>query len=362
MKNGRRNIVFLLPAMTAGGAERVMITLMNSLPRDQYNPSMISVSSEGPMASLIDNHIEHISLERTIKTGIPSLYKALKKQKPEIVISTMAPMNFASLLLQPLFRNTKFIVREAITPSFFLEQKPRIAGLIRLSYKILYKRADKILAPAAMILDELHELGLPREKMMCLPNPVDVEKIRNASHSLPSRKDKNTVHFIAAGRLHPQKNYAALISSLGKLQKDSWHLTILGEGEERELLENIIRENNFKDKVSLSGHTSDPWPLIAGCDAFLLPSLYEGLPNVALESLACGTKVIAMKSAGGIHEIATHCDTNDIQICENMDDFISKMRSVSPKPVTQYRASKLPDFYMKNNITRRFASILESLG
>ncbi len=170
-------------------------------------------------------------------------------------------------------------------------------------YHALYPLATYVIAPAQLILREFSTgLGMRLRRAVWLPNPVATDQIRSYGASARPKTDLN---FIAAGRLHAQKGFDALIVALKDFDPGcTWSLFILGDGPERKPLEKLIRENGLEKNIKLSGHVITPWPYYASADAFILPSLWEGLPNVVLESLACGTKVIALKSAGGIGEIA----------------------------------------------------------
>ncbi|MCB9990762.1 MAG: glycosyltransferase [Rhodospirillales bacterium] len=354
-----KNIVFVLPAMTAGGAERVLITLMNGLDRGQYSPALVSFSDEGPMADLIDDDIPFHCLFSTVKTGLPLLYKKLKTMQPDIIVSTMAHTNFAVLLLKRLFPDTKFVVREAITPSFILRRHPRLAPLIKLAYKTLYRSADLVISPAQAIIDEFAALGMKTDHHKVLPNPVDSEKIRAAP--LPRRDDDTTTEFICAGRLHHQKGYDRLFEILPFVSIPKWHLTILGEGPERRRLEIQARREAVTEKVDMAGHIDTPWPYIAAADCLLLPSRWEGLPNVVLESLAAGTPVIAMAEAGGIDEIAKAAAPGTVTVVETMDEFLTAMNKVEHNPAAGYRPSLLPPSFEKPAIQEKFSQMLEAL-
>lgn len=359
----RRKILFVLPALVAGGAERVLIELMNSLDRDRFAPEFLCVSDEGPLKPLISASITFTALgERTgVFRAVPGLYAYLKKSRPDVVVSTMAHMNFALLMLRPLFPRTRFIVRESITPSYILNRRPRVAPLIRHAYRLLYPRADLVLSPAQIIIDEFPTLlNLKNLSHRLLYNPVDITRARGDGRAAHSSLPMNTIRFVASGRLHPQKGFDRLIAYLDRMPKDRlWHLTILGEGRERPTLETLIKSHNLETQVSLPGLNDCPWPVYASADAFLLPSRFEGLPNVALEALACGTPVIAMKDAGGIGEIAA-LSNDAVTLCDTMDEFISAMARVRPSNVTTYRPSLLPAPFGHAAVMEKFTQVLES--
>lgn len=350
-------IVFVLPALNAGGAERVLITLMNGLNRKKFKPILIVTSDDGPMSELVEEDIPVHMLGKSVKSCLPGLYKKLKELKPAIVVSTMAHMNFAVLVLSPFFRKTKFIVREAITPSFFLNKYKTSGFLIKLAYKFLYPKAARVLSPARAIHDEFEKLGIRTGNHQVLHNPVDVRHIRGMEY-LPERDHIGMVEFLCVGRLHPQKGYDRLITGLPSLEHENWHLTILGEGPEQKKLDAQIQKLGLDDHITLAGHTDEPWPYMAVADCLLLPSRWEGLPNVVLESLAAGTPVIATAESGGVQEIAEKTDNDAVTIVNNMRDFIEAMKKVQSKPVKEYRPSLLPASYAKASVIEEFSKIL----
>ena len=276
----------------------------------------------------------------------------------------MAHMNFALLALQPFFPGTRFIVREAITPSFLLNKYLRRAPLIRQCYRRLYPRADCIMSPAQMIADELAAItGVARDHFVTLPNPVNESHIRSCANT-PEAQDSaardNVVHFVAAGRLGYQKGFDRLIDALAVTTfSTDWHLAILGEGHERANLQSRIEQHNLQDHISLPGLYSNPWPAYARAEAFILPSRYEGLPNVVLEALACGTPVLAMREAGGIAEIARHCDSGAINLYDDIDALARAMAQQTPGRVAPAdKPALLPPRYNTDSVAEAFHEML----
>lgn len=356
----RPRVVFVLPALTAGGAERVLITLMNGIDRTEFAPAMLCVNDGGPLRYLAGDELPFRSLSSTghlrVLHAIPRLYRALRDMKPDIVVSTMAHMNFVILLLRPFFPRTRFIVREAITPSFILKLHPLLKPAVAAAYALLYPMAFRVISPAQMIRDEFIKIfRMNPRKHVLLPNPVDAEKMRGDGRAAPPLPP-GTVRFVAAGRLNNQKGFDRLIDILPRIQGD-WHLTILGEGEERAALAAQIEKLNLQSRVSLPGFSPNPWPLYAAADALLLPSRCEGMPNVALESLCCGTPVIAMEEAGGIVEIAAAAPQS-VTLCQTMDDFAAAMARTTAQRTETFRPSLLPRAFERAAVIGEFTKIL----
>ncbi len=352
--NRKPVIAFVLPDLTVGGAEMVMARLVNALPRDKYDPVFIAVSSGGTLKDFIDPSIPFHSLDaKNVIAGLPKLFSRLKEIQPDIVIATMAHMNFGVLMLRPFLPKTKFIVRESTLPECTLHGRGAMAPVIRILYRALYPLADKIIAPARIILEKMNlELGVPAKRMALLPNPVDVR----ASGNIKGTSEK--IRFIAAGRLHPEKGFDRLIKALKDYRGPDWHLTILGEGSQREHLEYMIESLKFSGKVSLPGFSKEPWAAFAAADCFLLPSRWEGLPNAALEALACGIPVIALKEAGGIVEIAGEAPEGAVTVTKDILEFTKAMAKVTPSADI---SSLLPDKYRKENVMQTFDKLLQEI-
>lgn len=367
MAKEKLKIAFVLPALTAGGAERVLITLMNNFDRTRFDPVFVAINEEGPLRSLIDEEISFYSLKSNrVLRSVFRLRSTLKIIKPDIVVSTMAHMNFVLLLLNPFFPKTRFIVREAVTPSYFFQGRRRSSFLIKAAYRILYPKAARVISPAQAIIDEFGDLlGMSCKNHVLLHNPVDLARIRseeNTSFEITEGR-KDTVHFVSAGRLHSQKGFDQLIKALPNMKlPHNWSWTILGEGAEREALEMLIKETGLSDKISLPGLSDRPWPLFAEADCFLMPSRWEGLPNVILESLACGTPVIATRESGGIAEIAVLSPEDSVSVVDNMTDFIRAMEAVKPVPTEKFRKSILPAPFQKENVVKNFETILDKVA
>ena len=361
----KTKIMFVLPALTAGGAERVMITLMNGLDRDRYAPCLVSVSDKGDLHDLIDQDIDFCTLkQKHLALGWAGLFQHLRREKPDVVISTMAHMNFVLLTMRPFFPKTKFIVREAITPSFLFNKYKKTSWLIKLMYQILYPAADAVLSPSQIIFDEFRDvLRMSSKNFFVLNNPVNTKTIRACYEAL-SKKDAahhKSVHFLAVGRLGRQKGFDRLIEYLPRLSLPyDWTLTILGEGDEREHLESLIRKHGFEDKVFMPGLVRPPWQHYLQADCFLMPSRYEGLPNVVLESLACGVPVIATRESGGIAYIRDHSPKGAVRVVDSMHEFVQAMEQVKPGKAS-HKKSLLNEMFEQQAVFRHFVKILHTV-
>ncbi len=352
MTTGRQRVVFVLPTLIMGGAERVMVTLMNGLNKSRFDVHLVALNKTGPLCRFVEPAVTVHSLGGIrLALCLPGLIKTLRSLSPDIVISTMAPMNFATIVAGFFLRKkTRIVVREAGDPHAIIASKP-IPALVKFLYKFLYPRANLVIAPAQFMIDTLkNDLGI-KASYELLYNSVDLQDITVPMPRLPA------VNFVCAGRLHRQKGFDRLIEALPRLKHSQpWALHIYGTGPEEHTLEDLIEHHNLGTHVRLEGLTTMPWPIYGAADAILLPSRTEGMPNIALEALALGTPVIAIKDAGGIHEIAKF--TNAVTIVDNFDDFLRAMEKVKANPTEEYRPSLLPDQFQLESVLKRFEDLL----
>jgi glycosyltransferase involved in cell wall biosynthesis len=359
----RKKILFVLPALTSGGAEKVMVNLANAIDRSLYEPVFLSLSREGDLFSIISlsNDVPQHYLERGVSLfGLHKIYKTIKDIAPDIVFSTMTHTNFAMLLVGMLLPKVRFIVRESTLPSYFYKERPRLAPVIGLMYRVLYPRAAMVICPSQIIARELRGVvGLKSGNVEVLYNSIDQNDI-NRRVTLGVVEDHgDVVRFVGCGRLNYQKGFDRLVEELATFRPEfEWRLDLIGDGEQRAEIEAKIVEAGLADKIFLHGLMENPCPAMAAADYLLLPSRFEGLPNVAIEALACGTPVIATRDAGGIVEIASESAADSVQIAEDMTEFVGLMAAAKRKEFAQKGKSLLPVCFLRETVMQRFYGLL----
>jgi glycosyltransferase involved in cell wall biosynthesis len=336
-----KRVMFVLPDFEAGGAQRVIVAVANALDRARFEPSILVLDDRGPWRSLIAGDIAVASLGQfRLRRALRALRLALRQAAPDVIVSTIGYLNLGVLLIRPSGA-ARVIVRESNTPrrgsSNFLSHAAQ-----RLAYAMLYRRADGVVSPSSLIAEELaRDYHVPRRLIHVVRNPVDEAALRAAASS-PRRRPGKGARFIAVGRLSRQKGYDRLLEMLTPLPRDA-HVMIFGEGEERASLEAQSRTLGLAERITLAGFEANPAPWIAGADALLLPSRWEGLPNVALEALACGTPVIAAPEAGAIDEIARLARPGAVTIAAMGPSFLSAIAAAPRNEPARLRESLLPN-------------------
>jgi glycosyltransferase involved in cell wall biosynthesis len=311
MKSARRRLLFLMPSLVGGGAERVIVTLLQHLDRSRFELHLALIEALGPYLKEVPADVMVHDLEaRRVRYAFPGIIRLVRKVRPQVVHSAMLELNIASILCRPFFpAGTKVVVREDISVSAQDLQLGRNLRVWSFLYR-LYGKADKVICVADYVLEDLAEnYGVPRGKMVRIYNPVDVTEARTLADAIENPYSGCGPHLVAAGRLSNQKGFDILLEAMALVRNalPNSQLTILGEGELRSELLAQRERLSLNEAVRLPGFQSNPFPFFKHADLFVLPSRYEGFGLVVVEALAVGTPVVASSLPGPVREILRDC-------------------------------------------------------
>lgn len=303
-----KKILFVLPNLSPFGSQKVLVNIYNSINNSIFSKKLIVVTNNSDyQINSFDKYQQptFLNKKRTYQSYL-DVIRIIRMYKPEIIFSTLGHMNMLLILTKPFIpKKCKLIVRESNTPSIDLKysKRPKINAFL---FKNFYKFADKIVCQSENMKYDLHKnFNIPKNKLIRIYNPIDnlmigkmIEEENNALH-------KDAYNIISIGRLSKQKNFSHLISAFSIAYKSipNARLTILGEGPEKKHLLQLIDQSNLPQAIELVGFQSNPHKWLTHSDLFVSSSKWEGLPNVILESMACGVPVVATDCPGGTSEL-----------------------------------------------------------
>lgn len=188
-------------------------------------------------------------------------------------------------------------------------------------YKKVYtKKIDKIIAPSKFYKNKLVQDGIPESKIIVMPNFINTEEY-NVNIS-----DKGYALYI--GRLSKEKGILNLIKAFKNLENGI--LYIAGEGEEKENIQNFIKENKLEERIKLLGFLNKEQVIetISKSRFVVAPSIwYENCPYSIMETLAIGKPVIGA-NIGGIPELVKDNESGMLYTFDNIEDLTEKMKKL----------------------------------
>ena len=355
-------MALILPSARGGGAERVFLNLLHGFDRDAFDLHLIMVNPSGPYLELVPPDVVLHGLgHRRVSRGMVKLAAVLRRVKPDVVLSSIVHLNLALLMIRPLLPGkSKIYIRESNTPSMALPMG-RKGALFRILCPLLSPRADGIICPGeAVKRDMALRFGINPERIIAIPNPVSVHAIR-----LRISEDRVPTHrkgpkLLAMGSLTRQKGFDLLIDAMVKLVKirPDIHLTILGTGPEKDNIMAQIQKESLSGCITLEGFKDNPYPYFYSADLFVLSSRWEGLPNVVLESLACGTPVVAFDCPGCVNEIFDEPAQGVLVPAGDVGALVKAVDHRLKYLGKKCKDSILPDRFEAPSVTSRYEHIL----
>lgn len=312
----KKKVLIILPNLSGGGAERVIVTLLNNFDREKAEYFFIAVNKKGPYVNdlpsdikIIDFGIQPFFMRPQMFQVQRKLVKEINKIKPDVILTTLTEMNITLLSVKSLLKGSpKIIIRETNPPS------PRWHGLkrkiIKRLYVHMYPKADKVIAISEGVKSDLIEFSkLVESQVQVIYNPLPIRDIQKKSildlEKIKFPKDR--FNIVSIGRLSEQKDFTTLIKAVNIVRKKhAIQLTILGEGREYANLKKIVEDLDLRDNIKFEGFKSNPYPYLKKSDLFVLSSKWEGFGLVIVEALATGTQVISTESNGAPKEILSH--------------------------------------------------------
>ncbi len=299
-------VLFVIWSLERGGAERFLVALLKHIDQTKIKPVVCCLNWKGKWSEEVEAAgIEIIALNK--KSGLDlgafiKLFKLIKTGNFQIV-------NTHLWTADVMGRVAAFMAKTPVVISTAQNVDVWKTWWHRLIDKILSFKTDRLIAVSEAVKKYYHQkVGIPSEKIIYIPNAVEVEKYSRTVDVkyLYNEFDLKEQDFILAciGRLTHQKGQAYLLEALHFLRVKYPNLRVLfvGDGEDREKLESMVKQLEIMDLVRFVGYRNDINQILKFSHSLILPSLFEGLPLCVLEAMAAAKPIIAT-NIGGVDEL-----------------------------------------------------------
>ena len=301
-------VLYLITELNVGGAERALARLVARVDRHRFAPTVACLYGLGLVAEEIqalgvDVHCLEIKSALNLRAFV-RLYRLVHRLNPTILHSFMFHANLLGRLVGRL-ANVPIVISAERTMG--QESQNRLI-LNRLTAPL----ADRITAVSKAVGDfVVKEIGLASDKVVVIPNGVDLETYGRAADRASAKQAIGLEsHFPLIGvvsNLRPVKGVSYLIQAFVQVIQSypDACLLIVGDGPERVALNNLAADLGIVEQTLFVGERFDIPNLLAAMNVFALSSLWEGMPNAALEAMAAGLPVVATR-VGGTPEVVEH--------------------------------------------------------
>ncbi len=374
--NRHLRIALITTELAVGGAEQCLARLAIGLARRGFEPAVYSLLP--PPAAPRDRLVRQLAaanlplhflgLRRAIqfRQGVAQLAELLERQHPDLIQSFLFHANIlATFATRRLRRRTRSAPKaletrptnhfEAAASSWspatklvtgwrVADQRPCRA---RLEAR-LTRQVDHVVCVSRSVAEQARRLGMPTSRLSVIPNGVDLSLFsseqafpQDASSRLalpPPATDSLPPTLLAIGRLDPQKGFDWLLQGASRLLAElpGFRLVIVGEGPERTRLAARIRAAGLEDRVELPGWQNDIPRRLQSATLVLIPSRWEGMPNVLLEAMASGRAVVATR-VEGVEELLGPEAAPQTASAFDLDEFVDRAITLARNPNERHR-------------------------
>ena len=300
-------ILFLIHDLGQGGAEKVLVNLVNNMDRSKFDISVTVLFGGGVNEQFLapDIHFHAVfpkevpGNSKLMKLLTPKqLHKLCVKEHYDIEVSYLEgpSARVISGCQDPYTKLVSWIHVEQHTMD-------KLAGSFRSENEAreCYNRFDQTVCVSQYVHDDFCRLLNFQKPCRVLYNTVESDKILAvASEEAPGLENDGKIRLVAVGTLKQSKGYMRLLKIVKRLRDEQYpvHLYILGIGPLQQEMGEYIRQNKLRDNVTMLGYQTNPYKYVSKCDLFVCASFAEGFSTAATEALIVGTPVCTVEVSG----------------------------------------------------------------
>lgn len=334
-----KKILFLIHDLAQGGAEKVLVNLVNNMDRSKFDITVMALFGGGVNEQFLAKDIKLVNCHKKAFRGnshIMKLFSAKRlfrhyiKERYDIIVSYLEGPS-ARIVSGCTDAKTK------IVSWIHIEQKnkKKASSSFRNYRESLrcYRRFDRTICVSDAVRNDFMSLYSLSKPVDVLYNTNESEQIRALSRKLVSKDVfcKSEFKIVGVGKILGNKGFDRLARIHKRLKDDGYpvHTYILGIGPQQEEIEKYLKENKLTDSYTFLGYQTNPYKYVAECDLFVCASHAEGFSTAATEALivgipVCTVEVSGMKEMlGDNDEWGIVTDNNEEALYEGIKKFLN---------------------------------------
>lgn len=363
-------ILFLIHDLGIGGAEKVLVSLVNHMDRTKFDITVISLFGGGVNEQFVAPHIHYRAVW---PKAIPGNSKLMKLLTPEQLHRLCVKEHYdveVAYLEGPAAR----VISGCPDPKtklfcwIHIEQHTRkcAAGAFR-SYeesKRCYARFDQIVCVSETVRQDFLSIYPTFQNTLVRYNTIETDKILAQMYEPVEgiTFSPDELKLVAVGKISKNKGIDRLARIIKRLRDDGLpvHLYALGVGTDQAEIEQYLRENGIEDYFTFLGYQTNPYKCVAKCDLFVCASLAEGFSTAATEALIVGTPVCTVE-VSGMKEMLGEYDEYGIVTENNEDALYEGIKCLLSDPVLLAHYRKQAEERGKSFSTKNTVKAVEEL-
>ena len=335
-----------------GGQERKLVSFTDK-PYLLRNSYIFSAIGNGGEAEKIINERNFVTKVFNLNpkihnvTNILYLYQWFKHIQPDVVHTAAAEANFHGVIAAKL-AGVKYIVAEEIGC-------PNHSKLARYIFRFIYMFTTKVVCVSYAVQNHLINIGeIKKNQSVVIYNPV------SKPHKF-LREEHQRFTLVTIGRLEPVKNHKLLIQALSQIDDITIQLIIVGDGSDRNQLEQLSNKLGLQDRVLFTGYTNTPEKYLAKADLFVLPSLSEGFGIAAVEAMFCNVPTLCT-NVGGCPELIQENESGWSFNPHDLEELVDKINMISQLDQSELAkvAERARSFALQNFTSQQYVETLEN--
>lgn len=331
-----KKVLICIETLQSGGAEKVLIDILNKLDYTKMTVDLLVFDKIGVYINDINNNVNVRYINKGVFVKlIRPFQRRILKYFPKILYRAYINKEYdveIAFLEGPV---TKFIANSTNNSKKICWVHTDLKNNHWTSYifknkleeEKIYNKFNEIIHVSQYAKKNFNYIFTIEAKQRVINNPIISEEILSKGNKLQEKSDIFTI--ISVGRLVKEKGFDRLIKAHARLIKEFNHrLIIVGEGEEKDRIKELIKELGVKESVELVGYKRNPYKYISNSDLFVCSSRTEGYSLVVAEALILGTPVLSTNCLGP-NEILMNgnygniCDNSEVGIFEALREILS---------------------------------------